>query len=280
MGQVAARSVCSSKRSTGPAAEPSTESAQHRALLKRKLDEIDELLQEMDLEDKDSPGLEVKEAGGRSSLPVENPERPRPLVTVQVGTTAMAVEQPELVKRLASMINGAYGYQRVDRHEVRERMAMGDPGSRANRVIHIAFHDGTAVGCMSSTFRVPWAEEGCGHWGLLVVDVEMQGQGIATALVAAAEERLAGACVQIQMEYEYTPGDAYSERLKAWYEGKCGFRCVSNGSRGYGTQFRKCRKPIPEDAQQRGRRRRMASIREELVAELAELEPWPDEAEA
>lgn len=43
-------------------------------------------------------------------------------------------------------------------------------------------------------------------------------------LVAAAEKRLLDSgCKRVQIEYEYTVGDPYSERLLSWYEGKLGF---------------------------------------------------------
>lgn len=122
---------------------------------------------------------------------------------------------------------------------------------------------------MSSTFQPPWTEEGCGHWGLLVVHPEMQGHGIASQLISAAEHRLAGVCNEIQIEYEYTPGDAYSDRLMKWYEGSCGFRCASGHPRGFGTQFRKCRKLITPEASMRGRRGRLAAIRADIAAALA-----------
>merc|ERR1719188_1859377 len=118
---------------------------------------------------------------------------------------------------------------------------------------------------MSSTFQPPWTGRGCGHRGLLVVAQECQGQGIASVLVEAAELRLAGACEEIQIEYEYAPGHAYSERLMAWYEGKCGFKCLAGRPRGSGMQFRKCRKAIPPEVSRRGERLRLAAIREDLT---------------
>eukprot|EP00933_Yihiella_yeosuensis_P046104 TRINITY_DN41578_c0_g1_i1.p1 TRINITY_DN41578_c0_g1~~TRINITY_DN41578_c0_g1_i1.p1 ORF type:complete len:149 (-),score=19.70 TRINITY_DN41578_c0_g1_i1:30-476(-) len=121
---------------------------------------------------------------------------------------------------------------------------------------------------MSSTFQPPWTESGCGHWGLLVVDTANQGQGIATALVSAAESRLASACHEIQIEYEYTPEHEYSERLKKWYEGKCGFKCVRGHSRGAGTQFRKCRKPVPPELARLGRLQRLRTMRAEVARKL------------
>lgn len=191
---------------------------------------------------------------------------------VVVGNAKMATEIPGFVERISSMVNRAYGYMRIDEDDVLDRLSMGDPGSaRANRVLHIAFLGERPVGCMSSTFKVPWAENGCGHWGLLVVDVDMQGKGIASAMVKAAEARLAGVCDQIQMEYEFTPNDPLSERLLEWYEGRCGFRCVSGPPSRRFQEFRKCRKMISEEEQQRGRRQRLLDLRGDFSAELAAL---------
>mmetsp|Transcript_43188 Transcript_43188/g.137348 ORF Transcript_43188/g.137348 Transcript_43188/m.137348 type:complete len:278 (-) Transcript_43188:66-899(-) len=265
MGQaVGRRSLRGSSKRSAPVESPEG-ADRHRAALKRRLEELDELLQELSRDEAEEPAEAVAE-------PPADPAKPRTPVSVIVGTSGLAAERPEIVKHLTQMVNRAYGYQRVDKHDIKDRLAMGDRGHGANRVLHIAFSGETPVGCMSSTFSVPWAEDGCGHWGLLVVDVERQGEGIASALVASAEERLASACVEIQMEYEFTHGEDYSERLKAWYEGKCGFRCVTGGSRGYGTEFRKCRKRIPAEQQRRARRQRVASIRAELAEQLASLE--------
>ena len=87
---------------------------------------------------------------------------------------------------------------------------------------------------------------GCGHWGMLVVDLANQGTGVASALVVAAEQRLARAgCCAVQIEYEYTHGHAPSQRLMDWYEGKLGYECVSGGfRRRVQTEFRKCRKVL------------------------------------
>ena len=46
--------------------------------------------------------------------------------------------------------------------------------------------------------------------------VDCQGQGIAKALVWAAERRAAGVCGAVQIEYDFYEGHTYSERLKAW----------------------------------------------------------------
>ena len=59
-------------------------------------------------------------------------------------------------------------------------------------MLHVATSlDGRVVGCCSSTLFTPWCEPGCGHWGLLAVGVSHQNGGVATALVEAAERRLA-----------------------------------------------------------------------------------------
>jgi len=138
----------------------------------------------------------------------------------------------------------AYGYARIDEEEARDRIAMGDAGGAANRVLHCAFlEDGSLVGCCSSTIQTPWCPAGCGHWGLLSVAPAAQGRGVASALVSAAEHRLTDAgCRSVQIEYEYVGGEPLSERLRAWYEDKCGFGCPSAPARRGARQFRRCRK--------------------------------------
>lgn len=217
-------------------------------------------------------GYSTAHEGGEATAAVAAAVGVEPL-TVCIGSSEMARQIPGLVESIVTMVNKSYGYPRLDRHDVIDRLEMGDPGSsRANRVLHLAMRGNRVLGCMSSTFNVPWAEDGCGHWGLLVVDVEAQGQGIASTLVANAERRLAGTCTEIQIEYEYTHGDPFSDRLKGWYEGKLGFRCASGRSRGFGTEFRKCRKKIPAQAQEAGRRFYLQDIRTYMAAELAQLE--------
>merc|ERR1712070_579023 len=113
----------------------------------------------------------------------------------------------------------------------------GDPDSRSSRVMHIAFVNGVAVGWCSSTL-FGWG--GDGHWGALAVDPAAQGQGIASALVMAAEKRLLEAgCESVQIEYRFTVGDPAKERLFEWYEGKLGF---DGGPRHSG--FRCCHKML------------------------------------
>ena len=91
-------------------------------------------------------------------------------------------------------------------------LEMGDAGPQANRVLHLAFKGDDLVGCASSTFSPGWTPEGCGHWGLLAVDPSHQNSGVATALVIAAERRLATTSAGIQIEYQYTEGDSFSQR--------------------------------------------------------------------
>jgi GNAT superfamily N-acetyltransferase len=134
---------------------------------------------------------------------------------VVVGTSQMMKEDSTLVSRISNFSGKWEG-------EVRSRMSYGDGGSeRANRVMHVAFLNGVAVGwCSSST--AGWG--GDGHWGALAVDPAAQGRGIASALVAAAEKRLLdGGCDSVQIEYNFRAGDPAKERLYAWYEGKLGF---------------------------------------------------------
>lgn len=231
--------------------------AQRAALIAQKLQEIDKALSELS----DAPELAgtIAERPGAAA------------VKIVIGNSEMAARQG-FISSIVSMVNQSYGCMRLDEHDVMDRLQMGDAGSSsANRVLHLAMLGDRPVGCMSSTFKVPWAENGCGHWGLLVVDTSMQGQGIASAMVAGAERRLAGVCEQIQIEYEYTAGDTLSERLLAWYEGKCRFQCVSGRPRGQGTEFRKCRKKIPDELQRLGERERLRDMKEMLSNELSKI---------
>jgi len=254
-----------SRGTQGPAMSP----AERKAALAQQLQKIDRALAEMG-------GCAGGYAATATPVAADTPANTngtRASVNVVVANSKMAAVDPSLISNVTAMVNEAYGYRRVDEDDIQERFAMGDPGSsRGNRVLHVAFQGDRPVGCMSSTFSVPWAEDGCGHWGLLVVDVNFQGKGVASAMVTAAETRLAGACEEIQIEYEHTPGEVLSERLLAWYEGKCGFRCLSGPPRGRGREFRKCRKPIPEEAQRTGQRLRLLNLREDFAADLAALE--------
>ena len=173
------------------------------------------------------------------------------------------------------MVTRAYGYCRVSNHEVRQRLHMGD--SHPNRVLHLAVREGKLVGCCSSTLQTPWCPSGCGHWGLLSVDPAAQGTGVASALVAAAEQRLYEAGLrEVQIEYDYHRGDPQSERLLAWYEGSCGF--TGPGSRHSG--FRRCRKrlraaPRPSEGGHPSRAKAWASTPERtpLVTAAGEAAP-------
>eukprot|EP00419_Tripos_fusus_P045454 CAMPEP_0172818516 /NCGR_PEP_ID=MMETSP1075-20121228/13975_1 /TAXON_ID=2916 /ORGANISM="Ceratium fusus, Strain PA161109" /LENGTH=143 /DNA_ID=CAMNT_0013658887 /DNA_START=150 /DNA_END=578 /DNA_ORIENTATION=- len=137
-------------------------------------------------------------------------------VLVVIGTSEHA-SKPTIVEEILRIVNTAFGHQRLTQPEVMQRLAMGDAGSEANRVLHMAFCGEVLVGCMSSTLQPPWTPRDCGHWGMLAVDPSRQGQGFATALVQAGEQRLAEAgCKQVQIEYHFTVGDPSTERLKSW----------------------------------------------------------------
>eukprot|EP00929_Paragymnodinium_shiwhaense_P120308 TRINITY_DN92242_c0_g1_i1.p1 TRINITY_DN92242_c0_g1~~TRINITY_DN92242_c0_g1_i1.p1 ORF type:complete len:286 (+),score=63.61 TRINITY_DN92242_c0_g1_i1:96-953(+) len=265
----------------GQGAPPEQALAERQALLSSKLAEIDEILKKSG-EEGGTPSTSCASdtaSSGQQSENAAEEDRSRTAVKVTVGSSRMAKEDPTLIDAIVNMVNGSYGYRRIDKYDIEDRLRMGDPGEfRGNRVLHLAFLGAKVVGCMSSTFNVPWAEDGCGHWGLLVVDENYQGQGIASQLVAQAERRLAGVCEQIQIEYEYCAGDAFSERLFKWYEGKCGFTCVHGRPRGHGNEFRKCRKAISEAEQQAGRRRRLLGLRADIAAELATLQSVPTDS--
>lgn len=140
-------------------------------------------------------------------------------VSVVIGSS----EHVPLAHEIAAMVNASYGRRRVSPAQVVSRLCCGDDAA-PNRVLHLAFRDGKVVGAVSSTYRTPWTSAGCGHWGLLVVDIASQRSGVATALVAAAEERLtAGGCSHVQIEYHYVEEDAATVRLASWYEGRLGF---------------------------------------------------------
>mmetsp|Transcript_108820 Transcript_108820/g.336123 ORF Transcript_108820/g.336123 Transcript_108820/m.336123 type:complete len:191 (+) Transcript_108820:35-607(+) len=166
-------------------------------------------------------------------------------VVITIATSQNA--DASLVRAITTLINTAHGCRRISDLEVRRRVSMGDSGCCANRVLHLARRGDALVGCCSSTIQPPFTCFCCGHWGLLSVDPSAQGTGVASALVAAAEQRLARAgCLAVQVEYEHTAGDEFSERLRQWYEGRLGFRCVSGrpsstpGSR----EFRVCHKVL------------------------------------
>lgn len=78
------------------------------------------------------------------------------------------------------------------------------------------------------------------------MDIDAQGTGVASELVRSAESRLAAAGLkQVQIEYEYTCGDAHSQRLHNWYEGVLGFSGGSTPTTRSGcTEWRRCRKPL------------------------------------
>lgn len=151
---------------------------------------------------------------------------------------------------------------------------MGDVGVRCNRALHVAFLGDQVAGCISSSFATTWTEPGIGHWGMLAVDPSLQGRGIASLLVAAAERRLAEGCRQVHIEYDFVAGAEYSARLRAWYE-KAGYARLggqrSSGPRG--SEFCYCRKRLSQDVCLRGRAHRLQTELGELRAQLAQLGP-------
>mmetsp|Transcript_108906 Transcript_108906/g.306922 ORF Transcript_108906/g.306922 Transcript_108906/m.306922 type:complete len:244 (-) Transcript_108906:209-940(-) len=178
------------------------------------------------------PSSEKGEPGGAACSELECPRvNASPAVQVLVGTSKMAADDATLAARIAEVANRANGHQRFSVGEVRSRLSKGDDEPDANRVLHVAYRDGKVVGCCSSTVRVPWGAGG-GHWGALAVDPDAQRTGVASALVAAAEQRLLErGCTRVQIEYHYCQGDAESERLRGWYEGKLGFSGSGSGFR-------------------------------------------------
>jgi len=162
-------------------------------------------------------------------------------ISVVIGTSAMVRDDPSLPSRIASMVQRAYNRRRMSESEALSRIANGDASCYSNRVLHLAFKDGELVGCCSSTIQPPWTLCGVGHWGLLAVEPTRQRSGVASALVRAAEKRLSDAsCVAIQIEFHYKHGEAASEHLRQWYEGKLGFRCYNGDS----STFRLCVKRL------------------------------------
>ena len=65
---------------------------------------------------------------------------------------------------------------------------------------------------------------------------------------------------EVQMEYEYTSNDPYTERLKKWYEATLGYVCKMGHPRGGGTQFRKCRRLFEDKEKLLGRLQRLEQV--------------------
>jgi len=179
------------------------------------------------------PSSEKGEPGGAACSELECPRvNASPAVQVLVGTSKMAADDATLAARIAEVANRANGHQRFSVGEVRSRLSKGDDEPDANRVLHVAYRDGKVVGCCSSTVQ----------WGLrtsprLARPISSRRSlsnrtGVASALVAAAEQRLLErGCTRVQIEYHYCQGDAESERLRGWYEGKLGFSGSGSGFR-------------------------------------------------
>jgi len=255
-------------------AEPSEE--ERLTMLKRKIGEVEALLSEGSEEcDEERFGTNGPVASGPSTRTVVRFPGERGDVVVIIGTSDHA-RIPGHVERISQIVDAAYTgagkHKRVSTYDAMDRLEMGDAGPRANRVLHLAYKGEALVGCASSTFSPGWTPEGCGHWGLLAVDPEYQGAGVATALVIAAERRLAQVSEAVQIEYEYTEGEDFSRRLMSWYESKLGFDGGPRPRHPGQRSFRRCFKDIPEDAQRRGQRRRLQEIRTWLAEQIAETE--------
>jgi GNAT superfamily N-acetyltransferase len=242
-------------------------------VLRQKVSQLTAMLDEHGSEEQ----TETTELSGHASVSgpskrtiVKFPDH-RGEIVVEIGTSQHA-QVPGLVDRISDIVDAAYSRvgkrKRVDHDDAIHRLGMGDDGPMANRVLHLAFKGQSLVGCASSTFSPGWTPEGCGHWGLMAVDPAHQGGGVATALVLAAERRLATASGAIQIEYSYTKDDEFSNRLMAWYEDRLGFDGGPRGRSG----FRHCFKEIPECEQLAGERRRIEEVRDWLSGQLADAE--------
>ena len=268
---------------------PEAGTYQHLASRRRSLaNALSQLASEIALAAQHEEGTSATEAPAVARSASSLKAAALPPVDVVIGTSEMARADPELVNKITTMVNSSYfaslrevlpegmeGYERVSTDDVVERLGMGDAGARANRVLHLAFRAGELVGCCSSTFQPPWTDQGCGHWGLLVVSQAAQGTGVASAIVAAAERRLAGCCARVQIEYEYYQNHPPSEALKAMYEDHFGFVRESGSGRrrssSGGSEFRRCHKELTEALQRMQRPVYLRAVRDSLATDLAEL---------
>ena len=273
---------------------PEAGTYQHLASRRRSLaNALSQLASEIALAAQHEEGTSATEAPAVARSASSVKAAALPPVEVVIGTSEMARADPELINKITTMVNSSYfaslrevlpegtqGYERVSTDDVVERLGMGDAGARANRVLHLAFRAGELVGCCSSTFQPPWTDQGCGHWGLLVVSQAAQGTGVASAIVAAAERRLAGCCARVQIEYDYYQNHPPSEALKAMYEDHFGFvresgsgrrRSSSGGSEFRHKEFRRCHKELTEALQRMQRPVYLRAVRDSLATDLAEL---------
>lgn len=239
-------------------------------------EKLEELGQAIDDATKEGPVVEPAIPGGpRVSGPTDHCvvdfEGDKGEILVKIGTSKDAEEDKNLVDQICKIVATAYGSvgksKCMDHYDAMDRLEMGDDGVRANRVLHLAYKGTELVGCASSTFSPGWTFPGCGHWGLLAVDPAHQGCGVATALVLAAERRLATVSQHIQIEFRHTEGEEFSDRLLQWYEGKLGFQGGPRPGKGQSC-FRRCLKSIPEEQQRWGHCQRLVAIRTFLESQL------------
>mmetsp|Transcript_40537 Transcript_40537/g.63424 ORF Transcript_40537/g.63424 Transcript_40537/m.63424 type:complete len:270 (+) Transcript_40537:63-872(+) len=239
--------------------------------LRKRLQEISSALREARQE---APSEEpAPEGGHRVSGPLERcvvTLRNQTEIVVTIGTSDDAQKDPTLVQRICNIVSSSYTAvgksKRMDAYDAMDRLEMGDDGLRANRVLHLAYKDGVLVGCASSTFSPGWTPDGCGHWGLLAVDPAHQNCGAATALVLAAERRLATVSELIQIEFRNVAGDPFCDRLFDWYV-RLGFNCGSKR-----TGFVHAYKQISEERQRWGQKQRLVAIHDFYEKQLAEIE--------
>lgn len=244
--------------------------------IRQNLAKVESALEEATLE---APPKEPTPDGGHQvSGPLERCVvlvRSQTEIVVTIGTSKHAEIDPGLVDRICSIVSASYSAvgksKRMDRYDAMDRLGMGDDGIRANRVLHLAYKGGQLVGCASSTFSPGWTPEGCGHWGLLAVDPAHQGCGAATALVIAAERRLATVSELIQIEFRHTEGDAFCHRLLDWYE-KLGFEGRPRRLEPGETDFLHVYKAISDDRQRWGRKQRLMDIKSFLTEQLNEAD--------
>lgn len=180
-----------------------------------------------------------------------------------IASSELAKERPTVIDEIYTMLNFAYYsamkaifppdvriFGGVNREDIQSLVQMGDyearkeRGMRANRVLHLAFKDDILVGFCTSTLQSPLLQSRVGRLGLLVVHPDYHSAGVGTALIKAAEDRLADACAEIEIDYELTGSRGYAEQVREWYEDRLGFKELGGFTWGYNqratvTKYRK-----------------------------------------